>query len=107
MSEIDSFTQSPEPLVSREQFTPMPDPVAEAPAETFSSEASGIRAAADELQARREERPPPVERTYVNTDGSHAGERRPANETVTAKRAAADLADLRRAEADAQEVLAF
>jgi hypothetical protein len=91
----------------QESFTPMPTPSAPAPeAETFSSNVDGLSQAANELNSHRELEEPPLVREYQNLAGEHKGERRPLNETVDIHRAAQDLADARRAERDAQEVLA-
>jgi hypothetical protein len=88
----------------QESFTPVPEAPAPEP-ETFSSNIDGLSAAANELNSHRELETPPVVREYQHTHGEHRGERRPLNETIDIDRAAKDLADLRRAEADAQEVL--
>src|SRR6516225_8736277 len=81
----------------------MPEPAAPAP-ETFSSEQSGIRAAADELRKRRQQAEPIIERNYVHTGGDDVGKPRPANETISLKRATTDLSQIRR---DEQEVTDF
>src|SRR5262245_16595889 len=65
---------------------------------TFSSDSDGIEAAAKEVTERRGQEPAPVERESINLTGPHAGERRPANETVTAAEAAEDLTRVRDAE---------
>jgi hypothetical protein len=93
----DPLTQSPEPLVSREQFTPMPE--APAPeAKTYNSETSGIREAAADLSERRQAKAPIVERSYFQIDGEHAGDPSPHNQTVTLDRASRDLHNARAAE---------
>jgi hypothetical protein len=100
--------QPRESPVSPDKFTPMKmanEPQLPEP-ETFSGEADGIRAAANELKQRREESAPPTVRQYNQVGGPQQGERSPSHQTRTAKEAAEDLARLRRAEADAQEVLA-
>jgi hypothetical protein len=89
-----------------EAFQPMPENNPAPKEDTFSSDAPGLRLAAAELQAHREAREPPKPRDYVKAAGEHRGERSDITQTVDLERASQDLADQRRAERDAQEVLA-
>ncbi len=87
--------------LSDKPFVPMPEatPVPEPP-ENFRSDHDGLRNAAHELRERREDSAPPVPRKYFNTV---TGEERPSNETISAKRGARDLTDLRHLEKVSQE----
>jgi hypothetical protein len=90
----------------QESFQPMPAPPAPEPAPEYTASVESLRQAGRDLQAGREVEAPILERQYQYLAGEHKGEPRPINETIDIERAAKDLADLRRAEADAQEVLA-
>jgi hypothetical protein len=94
-----------EPNVLHQEFTSMPEPAAPKE-ESFKSDVDGLRSAADELRKRRERPEPSITRQYETTAGEHKGEPRPATESVTARRAASDLAQLRRGEAEMGELLA-
>src|SRR5262245_35283279 len=87
-----------EPLGLETDYTPM-RPEQPNREKTFESDADGIKAAAKEVSKRRGQEPEPIERQYVTLVGENAGERRPANETVTAAEAADDLTKIRALEA--------
>jgi hypothetical protein len=76
--------------------------------DTFGGDAEGLRAAASELQQHRQARAEPVLREYQSrtADGRFTGEKSDITQTVDLERASSELADLRRAERDAQEALA-
>jgi hypothetical protein len=110
---VDPFTQSAGTEVSdamsravdkgdrpADAFQPMPMANSEPPKEdTFSSESEGLRAAASELRERRQQgQAAPTQRLYMD---AQTRERRPMTETRKLPEVAADLKDLRNAEADA------
>ena len=78
-------------------FTPMPmaDAPAPEPEKTYTASVDDLRAAGRDLQNGREVEAPIIERQYISAAGEHKGERRPLNETRTAKQAAADLSQMR------------
>jgi hypothetical protein len=84
----------------QESFQPMPAPPAPEPQPEYTASVESLRQAGRDLQAGREVEAPILERQYQYLAGEHKGEPRPINETVDIERAAKDLADLRRAEAD-------
>jgi hypothetical protein len=63
-----------------------------------------VHEAARDLTERREQEAPIVEREYKQTTGADRGKRSPLNQTLSAKRAAADLASARRAEREAEDI---
>jgi hypothetical protein len=81
--------------MSDTDYAPIPDAPVEAPA-SFSSDESGLRAAASALNDQRE-REQLIERAYTWTDagdesGEHAGKPIPPTRPVDARRAATCLA---------------
>lgn len=82
------------------------DPVKPETPDDFGSDLSEVRRAADELSSRREAdqiareaRPNDGERDYYHQGGPNAGQRMPANETVSAEQASHDLSRMRELEA--------
>lgn len=88
----------PPKSILHETFEPLPDPRAETP-DTFKSDREGIKAAAAEMQRKRQEEEI-VDRSYVDLA---TGERLPETKTVKLERAAHDLAQLRMQEAHQAE----
>jgi len=89
-----------------ESFTPMPEPPAPAPEPEYTASVESLRQAGRDLQDGREVEAPTITREYQNLAGDNKGERRTPNETVDIHRAAADLAQIRRDEAESAEFLA-
>lgn len=84
-----------------ESFEPMPE-ASPPEKETFTSDRSGIEAAAAELSDHRSAEEPPVDRGYRNYA---TGERVPENQTLKLNRAADDLGRIRKIESQHQEAL--
>ena len=86
--------QNYEPMAADPRLAPEPD---DEP--THGSDRDSMIQAANELaRSRGAEREPLIERNYVTLGGEDHGSPRPANETVTAERAADDLARQRASE---------
>jgi hypothetical protein len=100
-SELTAAQEKVEALLTAEEatppFTPMDDPNKKKDDEaTFSSDSSGLRAAAAELQQHRQAAAEPIGRGYNDSFGE--GEPALPHLTVTTERAARDLGEIRQAE---------
>jgi hypothetical protein len=80
-------------------------PMPEAPP-AKSEETAATEALETWSKNRDQEAKPIIDRTYVRTDGDDVGKPYPEQGTVSAERAAQDLADARAGEADLQEAVA-
>jgi hypothetical protein len=87
------------------EFTPMPMANAPAPEpeKEYTANVESLRQAGRDLQGGREVELPIVKRGYIQAAGVHRNERMPIHFTRTAKESAADLAEMRRAEAGAEQ----
>jgi hypothetical protein len=85
------------PPIHTEQVVPMPDPVRDEEQSTFGSDEMGLREAADVRQASDTIEPELIEYRQPS------GEKVPVNVSVTAERAARDLANYRNSTDQAKE----
>jgi hypothetical protein len=91
---VDAF----KPMEMAHQPKPEPEP-------EYKASREDLRRAGRDLQDDREVPAEIIPREYKQVGGPHAGERSPLEQTRTAEQAAADLAALRRGEADRDDVL--